>query len=50
MAGVHWLALILLYVGMAFALTATVLYVRRGMQLIRAREALEGDEPAKLSS
>jgi hypothetical protein len=50
MAGVHWLALILLYVGMAFALTATVLYVRRGMQLLRAREALEADEHAKLSS
>ena len=27
MAGVHWLALVMLYVGMALALTATVLYV-----------------------
>jgi cardiolipin synthase len=48
MAGVHWLALILLYVGMAFALIATVLYVRRGAQVLRARRAAEG-EP-KLSS
>ena len=30
MAGVHWLALILLYVGLALALVATVLYVRSG--------------------
>ena len=38
MAGVHWLALILLYVGMALALTATVLYVRTGI-----REARRGE-------
>jgi cardiolipin synthase len=49
MAGVHWLALILLYIGMAFALTATVLYVRRGAQVMRARRAAE-DGPGKLSS
>jgi cardiolipin synthase len=49
MAGVHWLALILLYIGMAFALTATVLYVRRGAQVMRARRAAE-DDPGKLSS
>jgi cardiolipin synthase len=30
MAGVHWLALLMLYCGMALSLTATVLYVRRG--------------------
>ena len=30
MAGVHWLALVLLYCGMALALVATVLYVRDG--------------------
>ena len=29
MAGVHWLALVMLYVGLALALTATALYVRR---------------------
>jgi hypothetical protein len=31
MAGVHWLALIMLYVGMALSLTATALYVQRGL-------------------
>ncbi len=35
MAGVHWLALIMLYVGLALSLTATVLYVRRGAQELR---------------
>jgi cardiolipin synthase len=30
-AGVHWLALIMLYVGMALALLATVRYVQRGL-------------------
>ncbi len=37
MAGVHWLALIMLYAGLALALTATVLYVRRGLAEARAR-------------
>ncbi len=37
MAGVHWLALIMLYVGMALGLVATVLYVQRGAAEIRAR-------------
>jgi hypothetical protein len=32
MAEVHWLAVILLYVGMALALSATVLYVRSGLK------------------
>ncbi|MGH2877277.1 MAG: CDP-alcohol phosphatidyltransferase family protein [Solirubrobacteraceae bacterium] len=37
MAGVHWLALIMLYVGLALSLTASVLYVRSGiMQMRRA--------------
>jgi cardiolipin synthase len=47
MAGVHWLALVLLYVGMAFGLIATVLYVRRGRQELRARGAPEqpADDP-----
>ncbi len=49
MAGVHWLALIMLYVGMGFALTATVLYVRRGAQVMRARRAAETGR-GKLSS
>ena len=34
MAGVHWLALILLYVGMSLALLATVMYVRIGVMEI----------------
>jgi len=49
MAGVHWLALIMLYIGMAFGLTATALYVRRGAQVMRARRAAE-DDRGKLSS
>lgn len=35
-AGVHWLALVMLYVGMALALTATALYVRSGMVQAKA--------------
>jgi cardiolipin synthase len=38
MAGVHWLALIMLYVGMALGLVSAALYVRRGAREIRARE------------
>ena len=34
MAGVHWLALILLYIGLALALLATYLYIRRDMQAL----------------
>jgi cardiolipin synthase len=34
MLGVHWLALILLYVGLALALLATFLYIRRDMQAL----------------
>jgi cardiolipin synthase (CMP-forming) len=49
MAGVHWLALILLYVGIAFSLISTVLYVRRGVQVMRARRAAEEDR-GQLSS
>jgi cardiolipin synthase len=37
MAGVHWLALVMLYVGMALALLATVLYVRQGVRDVRAQ-------------
>jgi cardiolipin synthase len=36
MAGVHWLALIMLYSGLALSLTASVLYVRRGLAEARA--------------
>ena len=42
MAGVHALALVMLYVGMALALSATVLYVRRGIAETRARGSVEG--------
>jgi len=35
MAGVHWLALVMLYVGLALALTATWLYIRRGIRDLR---------------
>ncbi len=35
MAGVHWLALILLYVGLGLALVASALYVRSGLQQAR---------------
>jgi cardiolipin synthase len=45
MAGVHWLALIMLYVGMALGLLSAGLYVRRGASEIRARK-----ERTKLSS
>jgi cardiolipin synthase len=39
MAGVHWLALIMLYSGLALSLTATALYVRRGLAEARALKA-----------
>ncbi len=35
MAGVHWLALIMLYVGMTLSLLASVFYVRDGMREAR---------------
>jgi cardiolipin synthase len=38
MAGLHWLALVMLYLGLALSLSATVLYVRRGLALIGERE------------
>jgi cardiolipin synthase len=36
MAGVHWLALVMLYVGMALGLLASALYVRRGIVEMRS--------------
>jgi cardiolipin synthase len=39
LAGVHWLAVVMLYVGLAFSLTATVLYLRRGLLEVRAQNA-----------
>ncbi len=38
MLGVHWLALVMLYVGMALSLLATALYVRRGLAEAGVRE------------
>jgi cardiolipin synthase len=38
MAGVHWLALVCLYVGLAFSLVSTALYVRDGVRELRARK------------
>ena len=40
MASVHWLALTTLYAGMALALTATALYVRRGLEETRAERTV----------
>jgi cardiolipin synthase len=37
MAGIHWLALIMLYAGLVLSLTASALYVRRGLQATRSR-------------
>jgi cardiolipin synthase (CMP-forming) len=42
MCGLHWLALIMLYVGMALALTATVLYVKSGIEQVRAQNLTQG--------
>jgi cardiolipin synthase (CMP-forming) len=38
MAGVHWLALAMLYSGLALALAASVLYVRDGVRELRRRK------------
>jgi cardiolipin synthase len=53
MAGVHWLALIMLYVGMALGLVSAALYVRRGLREIaeQKRAGGGGEEPtAEVSS
>ena len=39
MAGVHWLALVMLYVGMVLGIVSAVLYVRNGLREIRARDS-----------
>jgi cardiolipin synthase len=38
MAGVHWLALVCLYLGLALALISTAMYVRDGLRQLRARK------------
>jgi cardiolipin synthase (CMP-forming) len=51
MLGLHWLALVLLYVGMALTILATILYVRRGLREIHARgDPAFGHSADKLSS
>jgi len=42
-AGVHWLALVMLYVGLALALVATALYVRTGVRELRLRKLSTSD-------
>jgi cardiolipin synthase len=49
MAGVHWLALVMLYAGMALSLAATALYIRSGLLQVRERGA-ENPHETKLSS
>jgi cardiolipin synthase len=43
MAGLHWLALVLLYVGMALSLFATALYIREGIRQTRAGKVSSSD-------
>ena len=42
-AGVHWLALIMLYAGLALALLATALYLRSGARELALRKASSSD-------
>jgi len=44
MAGLHWLALVMLYCGMALALLATALYVRDGIAQTRSPEELSSSD------
>lgn len=46
MAGVHWLALVMLYSGMALSLLATVLYVRHGMREARRLQRADSFTPS----
>jgi cardiolipin synthase len=46
MAGVHWLALVMLYVGLSLSLLATVLYVRRGLAEARRLAGEREKRPA----
>ena len=43
MVGLHWLALVMLYVGLALSLLASALYVRRGLRELRSRKASSSD-------
>jgi hypothetical protein len=46
MAGVHWLALVMLYVGLSLSLLATVLYIRRGVAEARRLADEREERPA----
>ncbi len=46
MAGVHWLALIMLYSGMTLSLVATFLYVRDGRRAARELERADSFRPS----
>jgi cardiolipin synthase (CMP-forming) len=55
MAGVHWLALVMLYTGMALGLSASALYIYRGLREAQAQKSgREQEKPppreTKLSS
>ncbi|MBV9421930.1 MAG: CDP-alcohol phosphatidyltransferase family protein [Solirubrobacterales bacterium] len=39
MVGIHWVALVMLYLGMGLAILATVLYVRAGLAELKARRS-----------
>ncbi len=43
MVGLHWLALIMLYLGLALSLLASALYVRRGVLELRQRKVSSSD-------
>ena len=45
MAGVHWLALIMLYAGLALALIATALYMRRGWAMANRAPTTAAEGP-----
>jgi cardiolipin synthase len=45
MAGLHGLALIMLYLGLALSLTATALYIRSGVQQLQKRREAPGSQP-----
>jgi cardiolipin synthase len=49
MLGVHWLALVMLYLGMALGILATVLYVRAGLAELQRRRRSNPPGP-KVSS
>jgi cardiolipin synthase len=47
MVGLHWVAVIMLYCGLALTLSATALYIRRGIAQVRERESRKAsDRPA----